>query len=92
MTAKEEHVRRFVTRHLGAVTETDDIFARGVSSMFALELIAFIEATYRITIESDDLELDNFRSVSAIERLVARKQQGQSDVGAGAKRDCHATR
>ncbi|WP_245811798.1 acyl carrier protein [Actinophytocola xinjiangensis] len=48
-----------------------DIFALGyVNSLFALELVTFVERRFDITIGTDDLDLDNFRSVEAMARLV----------------------
>ncbi|MFN2587588.1 MAG: acyl carrier protein [Actinomycetota bacterium] len=69
-------VRDFVARAFNdrPVEDDDDIFAAGfVSSLFAMELVTFVEGTYGITIESEDLDLDNFRTVSRIAVLVARK-------------------
>lgn len=51
-----------------------DIFESGaVSSLFAMELVTFLEGTFAITIETEDLELDNFRTVERMAGLVARK-------------------
>lgn len=69
-------IRDFIGRALNdrPLDDDDDIFATGfVNSLFAMELVTFVEGTYGITIESEDLDLDNFRSVSRIAALVARK-------------------
>lgn len=68
-----DFVSRFVRGHdLG---DGDDIFATGfVNSMFAMQLVQFVEATFGVTVESDDLDIDNFRSIDAIAALVERKQ------------------
>ena len=68
-----EFVSRFVRGHdLG---DGEDIFATGfVNSMFAMQLVQFVETTFGITVESDDMEIDNFRSIDAIAALVERKQ------------------
>ncbi|MDQ3913979.1 MAG: acyl carrier protein [Actinomycetota bacterium] len=69
-------MRDFVGRalHDNPLGDDDDIFATGfVNSLFALELVTFVEGTFGITIESEDLDLDNFRTVSRIAALVARK-------------------
>lgn len=56
------------------LADDDDIFQRGfVSSMFAMQLVAFVEQEFGITVENDDLELSNFRSVAALERFVGGK-------------------
>jgi methoxymalonate biosynthesis acyl carrier protein len=54
--------------------DDEDIFASGfVNSLFAMQLVNFVEDTFSITVENEELELDNFRSVEAIARLVQGK-------------------
>jgi acyl carrier protein len=54
---------------------SDDLFAGGViDSMMAVELVAFLEKAFAITIEDEDLELANFRSVEGMAGLVERKR------------------
>ena len=46
-----------------------DLFASGVvSSMFAMELVVFLEQSYQVTIIGGDLKLDNFRTVARHDR------------------------
>ena len=66
-------VGRFVRGH--ELADGEDIFATGfVNSMFAMQLVQFVETAFGITVESEDLEIDNFRSIDAITALVRRKQ------------------
>ena len=52
----------------------DDIFALGfVNSLFAMQLVMFVEKEFGVAVEDEDLDLDNFRSVDAIARLIERK-------------------
>lgn len=68
-----EFVSRFVRGH--ELGDGEDIFATGfVNSMFAMQLVQFVETTFAVTVESDDLDIDNFRSIDAIAALVERKQ------------------
>ena len=54
--------------------DDDDIFVRGlVSSMFAMQLLAFIEREFEITAERDDLNIANFSSISALTGFVEAK-------------------
>ena len=54
---------------------SDNLFAGGVlDSMMAVELVAFLEKTFAITLDDDDLELANFRSVEGMLLLVERKR------------------
>jgi acyl carrier protein len=69
-------IRGFMARAFDgrAVGDDDDIFALGfANSLFAMQLVAFVEGRFAIEIDSDDLEMDNFRSIAALARLVARK-------------------
>jgi methoxymalonate biosynthesis acyl carrier protein len=51
----------------------EDLFRTGlVSSMFAMELVVFLEQTYGIAIVGPDLKLDNFRTVTGMTALVRR--------------------
>jgi methoxymalonate biosynthesis acyl carrier protein len=68
-------IRQFITAKYPAIEITDDqdIFALGfVNSLFAMELVLFIEKTFGARIPNDELKLDHFRSVVAMESLVAR--------------------
>lgn len=69
--ALREFVGRFVR---GMLADGDDIFATGfVNSMFAMQLVQFVETAFGVAVENEDLEIDNFRSVNAIAALVERK-------------------
>ncbi|MFG2601699.1 acyl carrier protein [Streptomyces sp. NPDC048462] len=52
----------------------DDIFELGfVSSVFAMRLVSFVEHEFGITVENEDLELEYFCSIAALDAFVARK-------------------
>ncbi len=52
----------------------DDYFALGhVNSLFALELVNFVERHFSITVNVADLELDNFRTIARTAEFVRRK-------------------
>lgn len=70
-------VRDFIARsfHGHQFDDDADIFAMGfVNSLFAMQLVTFVEKQFGVEIDSDDLDIDNFRSVSAICGLIERKQ------------------
>ena len=55
------------------LTPEVDLFASGlVSSLFAMELLVYLEQTYGVSVEGPDLKLDNFRTVDAMAALVLR--------------------
>jgi acyl carrier protein len=69
-------VRTFIAKAFKGrpLADEEDIFATGfVNSLFAMELVTFIEGTFGITVESDDLDFDNFRTIDRVAEFVARK-------------------
>jgi acyl carrier protein len=69
-------VRSFLSKTFNTETLSDDadIFALGfVTSLFAMQLVEFLESEFRIAIQSEDLEIENFQSISAVGRFVERK-------------------
>jgi len=55
------------------IAPDDDIFALGfVNSLFAMELVMFLETTYAFSVPNEELNLDNFRTVTAMAALVQR--------------------
>jgi acyl carrier protein len=61
----------FRTESLG---DDEDIFGLElVNSLFALQLVAWVESEFGITVEDEDLEIENFNSINAVARLVAHK-------------------
>jgi methoxymalonate biosynthesis acyl carrier protein len=56
-----------------SVSPDQDLFASGlVSSMFAMQLVVYLEESYDIAIIGPELKLDNFRTVQAMSGLVLR--------------------
>jgi methoxymalonate biosynthesis acyl carrier protein len=75
----EEAVLGFLGEKTKVVAKPDqDLFASGlVSSMFAMELVVFLEQSYDVMIIGSDLKLDNFRTVHAMTRLVLRLRDSE---------------
>ncbi len=76
----KDKIRSFISKSFRnhALKDDEDIFSLGyVNSMFALELVLFIEREFGITIENEDLAIDNFRSVNAMAQLLERKTAAQ---------------
>jgi acyl carrier protein len=68
-------LRLFLESRFGDVDldETDDIFALGfVNSLFALELVLFLEKATGSRIPNDELVLDHFRSLASMVDLAGR--------------------
>ena len=73
----------FFTERLKTEVALDqDLFKSGlVSSMFAMELVVHLEASYDIAIIGPELKLDNFRTIQAMTSLVERLREVEG-VGA----------
>jgi acyl carrier protein len=55
------------------VSESEDIFSLGyINSLFAMELVMFIEKEFGITIPNEELHIDNFRTAVSMTALVGR--------------------
>jgi methoxymalonate biosynthesis acyl carrier protein len=70
-------IREFLSQRVRGreLKDDEDIFALGfVNSMFAMQLVMFVEKEFQITVEDEDLDIANFNSVDAISALVARKR------------------
>jgi acyl carrier protein len=64
----------FGNRDLG---DSQDIFALGfVNSLLAIQLVSFLEKEFAITIEDQDLDFENFKTVNNMDALVERKRAG----------------
>jgi len=72
----KETVKRFILSsinitHLG---DDDNLFESGiVNSLFAVQLMTFIEKTFAIEVGMDDLDIENFKSLNAATAFVVRK-------------------
>jgi methoxymalonate biosynthesis acyl carrier protein len=76
MEQAKEKLRAFLGRHIGGRVIGDDeqIFAAGfVNSMFAMQIVLFLEKNFQIAIANDDLEIKNFQTINAMAELIERK-------------------
>jgi methoxymalonate biosynthesis acyl carrier protein len=68
--------REFIKRHFRNLEfdDDEDIFALGfVNSLFALQLVMFVEKTFEMSVDDEDLNIENFKSINAVADLVRRK-------------------
>jgi acyl carrier protein len=72
----KETIRRFILSSI-AIADLDDdanLFESGiVNSLFAVQLMTFIEKTFALEVGSDDLDIENFKSLNAATTFVLRK-------------------
>jgi methoxymalonate biosynthesis acyl carrier protein len=59
---------------LADLGEDDPLFETGIiNSLFAVQLMTFIEKTFQIEVGMDDLDIENFKSIKATSAFVMRK-------------------
>lgn len=81
-----DQIRDFVMKHLTVyeddhvLGDDDNIFALGfVDSVFAIQLVCFVEETFEVKVIDADLDIDNFSSVNRIVEFVNRKMEKCED-------------
>jgi methoxymalonate biosynthesis acyl carrier protein len=68
-------IRQFILTRFPAAQLADDqdIFSLGyVHSLFAMELVLFIEKHFGVEIANEELDIANFRTIDAMAALVQR--------------------
>lgn len=76
MSSTSADIREFIRGRYptAEVRDSDDIFSLGyINSLFAMELVVFIERTYGIQIPNEELSLDNFRTIRNMAVVVERQ-------------------
>ena len=72
----KQTVRDFILRSvpIKKLEDDDDLFATGiVNSLFAVQLMTFVEKAFAIDVDVDDLDIANFKSLNATTAFVLRK-------------------
>ncbi len=76
-------IRAFILAaiHLPDLADDDNLFESGiVNSLFAVELMTFLEKSFAVEVGPDDLEIANFQSIEAAADFVVRKTAQPSAV------------
>ncbi len=56
------------------LADDESIFDNGaVNSLFAIQLILFLEKEFKIRIENNDMDMENFKTVNSIASLIEAK-------------------
>ena len=77
----KETVRNFINGsiNIDGLGDDDNLFESGIlNSLFAVQLMTFVERKFSIEIGTDDLNIENFKSINATASFVARKSAGQT--------------
>jgi methoxymalonate biosynthesis acyl carrier protein len=81
--AVQQEIQTYLQERIKAPVALDlDLFASGtITSIFAMELVVYLEKTYSIAIIGNDLKLANFRTVQSMAALVTRLSEGAAVSG-----------
>ncbi|MGM9979482.1 MAG: acyl carrier protein [Clostridium sp.] len=77
MKENKEKLKAFLARFIREyeLKDDEDIFETGfVNSLFSMQLIMFLEKEFDITIDNENIEIDNFRTINSILSLVEKLQ------------------
>jgi len=77
MSTIEPNVRTFLGKYVSdpQVDGELDLFSSGlVNSLYAMQLVLYIEKEYGIQVVNEDLDYENFKSVNAIVGFISSKQ------------------
>ncbi|MEM6806551.1 MAG: phosphopantetheine-binding protein [Bacteroidota bacterium] len=73
-------VRAFIVENLFVLDDEDDfldsdnIFELGyVNSLFAMKLLNYVETEFDLTVENEEMDIQNFSSINAIVHLIEKK-------------------
>ena len=75
-SAEKQAIRHFILSSVALAQLDDDanLFEAGiVNSLFAVQLLTFVEKTFAIEVGMDDLDIENFKSVNATAAFVQRR-------------------
>ncbi len=73
-----EKVKSYILRTIDGteITEDTDLFQTGViHSLFAVQLVVFIEKAFHLELEEEDLTQENMRTIRNIAELIEEKQE-----------------
>lgn len=76
MSDRLAEIRAYVAQHTGGAELADDtdIFATGhVNSLFAVQVVVWVEQRYGVEVSGQDLDIANFRTIGHIDEFVTRK-------------------
>lgn len=69
-------VKKFISRYVNHsdCNDNSNIFENNsVNSLFAMQIILFIEKEFSVTVEDQDLDIKNFQSINSIVAFIESK-------------------
>lgn len=76
MEDTKQAIRKFLKRFFRKreITDNEDIFELGfVNSLFAMQLVMFIEKEFKLKISNKDLNFDNFRTIQSMSDFIEER-------------------
>lgn len=82
MTVDEikKEIRAFLSKYIREpnIDEDQDLFASGLlASLFAMQMVLFIEKKFTIKVENEDLDKKNFATINALASYVSHKTSSE---------------
>lgn len=74
----KDKIKNFVTKYIqeDELDFDENIFEGGfVNSLFAMQLVMFIEREFGVNIDNNDLDITNFDTINHIATLVDKKEK-----------------
>ena len=69
-------IRSFLNRFFkqSEIGDDDNFFELGfVNSLFAMQLVMFIEKEFKIEIDNEDIDMKNFSTINNISQIILKK-------------------
>ncbi|MDF2803380.1 MAG: acyl carrier protein [Anaerocolumna sp.] len=72
----KDKIKVFLSKFMNVneIEDTDNFFERGlVNSLFAMNLVTFVESEFDVSIDNTELDLENFKDINSISALIEKK-------------------
>lgn len=76
----KEKIRAYIMANMSSfedditIDDSDNIFKMGfVNSLFAMKLLSFVEAEFKIEVDKHEINIENFSSINNIAALIEKK-------------------
>ena len=77
----KEAIRTFIQAsvNIDGFGNDENLFESGiVNSLFAVQLMTFIERAFEIEVGTDDLDIENFKSIDATAAFIVKKVEARA--------------
>lgn len=80
---RKNKIKQFLSKLMNnrELKDDEDIFALGfLNSLAAVQLVSFLEKEFGITVEDEDLKVENFNTLNHMDELLERKLASHVEV------------